>query len=297
MLPILGGFGAAVCWATAILATSRAARAIGAPSTLAGVMLVGLAASTPFAVSAGPAPHVGGREIALLAVAGIGNVVGLLLNYTALRTGNVSIVAPVTSTEGAIGAAIAILFGEPVTGIGFVTLAAIVVGVVLASTEPSRPAAADGAGMVDGARTTAGPGVTRRAVLLSIAAATCFGINLYALALIGQDLPLAWAILPARVVGVAAIALPLLLGGRFRMTRRALPFVVLAGIVEVLGIAAYTSGARAGSIAVASVTSSQFAAIAAVAAFILFRERLARVQVVGVATIAVGVALLAVVRS
>ena len=37
---------------------------------------------------------------------------------------------------------------------------------------------------------------------------------------------------------------------------------------------------------------SQFAAIAAIAAFVLFRERLARIQIVGVAVIAVGVAVL-----
>jgi multidrug transporter EmrE-like cation transporter len=40
------------------------------------------------------------------------------------------------------------------------------------------------------------------------------------------------------------------------------------------------------------VLGSQFAAIATVAAFFLFRERLARVQLAGVAVIAVGVAVL-----
>ena len=43
-------------------------------------------------------------------------------------------------------------------------------------------------------------------------------------------------------------------------------------------------------VSVAAVLGSQFAAMAAIAAFVLFRERLARVQVVGVAVIAVGVA-------
>ena len=39
--------------------------------------------------------------------------------------------------------------------------------------------------------------------------------------------------------------------------------------------------------------ASQFAGIAAIAAFFLFGERLSRIQVVGVVTIALGVALLA----
>ena len=43
------------------------------------------------------------------------------------------------------------------------------------------------------------------------------------------------------------------------------------------------------SIAITAVMGSQFAAIAAVAAFLLFGERLGRVQVVGVVLIVVGV--------
>ena len=66
----------------------------------------------------------------------------------------------------------------------------------------------------------------------------------------------------------------------------------MTGVTEVLGIALYAFGAREG-IAIASVMSSQFAAIAAVAAVVLLHERLSRVQVIGVATISVGVAVLA----
>jgi multidrug transporter EmrE-like cation transporter len=47
------------------------------------------------------------------------------------------------------------------------------------------------------------------------------------------------------------------------------------------------------SIAITAVMGSQFAAFAAVAAFLLFGERLARVQLVGVVLIVVGVTVLA----
>jgi drug/metabolite transporter (DMT)-like permease len=47
------------------------------------------------------------------------------------------------------------------------------------------------------------------------------------------------------------------------------------------------------SIAVTAVMGSQFAALAAVAAFILFGERLGRIQITGVALIVVGVTVLA----
>jgi len=60
----------------------------------------------------------------------------------------------------------------------------------------------------------------------------------------------------------------------------------------VLGIATFALGARV-SAPVTSVLASQFAGIAAVAAYLLFGERLRRVQVVGIVLIAIGVAVLA----
>ena len=79
------------------------------------------------------------------------------------------------------------------------------------------------------------------------------------------------------------------------MTRAALPFVVVTGIVEVVGFWSFSLGARDG-IAVASVLSSMFGPVAVVAAFVVFRERLGRRQIVGIAMIAIGVAALGVIQ-
>ena len=92
------------------------------------------------------------------------------------------------------------------------------------------------------------------------------------------------------------MSLPLILGRRLRLTRAAAPFVTLVGLCEVAGIATFAIGAR-DSAPVASVIASQFAGIAAVSAFVLFGERLSRVQVIGVVVIATGVAALAAVRA
>jgi len=83
---------------------------------------------------------------------------------------------------------------------------------------------------------------------------------------------------------------------RFRLTRPALPLVVTAGILEVLGGAVYIVAASE-SVAVAAVLASQFAAIAALGGFFLFGERPQRLQLVGVATVAVGVTLLAAIQA
>jgi drug/metabolite transporter (DMT)-like permease len=86
------------------------------------------------------------------------------------------------------------------------------------------------------------------------------------------------------------------LAGRLRMTRHAAPLVVITALGEVLGNVAYVVGARE-SIAIAAVLACQYAAIGAVAAFFLFRERLSRLQRSGVVAIAVGVAILTAVRT
>lgn len=272
MIAVLGGLGAAACWAGALLTASRATRRADVPSIIAGVMLTGLVAVAPLVAAGGIPEALGRRELVWLTLAGCGNVVGLFLNYGALRIGQVSIVGPISSTEGAIAAVLAIVAGEAIgAGVG-ITLAVIVLGVVLAGTTPGG-----------------GSGEPLRATLLACGAALCFGVGLYATARVSESLPLVWALVPARVLGVAVVALPLILSRRLRLTRAALPFVVASGLFEVAGFASYAIGSRHG-IAVAAVLASQFAALSALAAFVLFRERLTRLQLAGVTAIVVGVA-------
>jgi drug/metabolite transporter (DMT)-like permease len=128
-----------------------------------------------------------------------------------------------------------------------------------------------------------------------VAAAATFGVALYAAGRVAGDVPLDIAIVPARIAGVVALLVPLALFGKLRLSRPAVPLVVLSGLCEIAGLAAFTLGARHG-IAVAAVIGSQFAAFAAVAAFLLFRERLSRLQLAGVVAIVAGGAVLSAVR-
>ena len=90
------------------------------------------------------------------------------------------------------------------------------------------------------------------------------------------------------------MTVPLAATGRLRYARPALPFLIAAGIGEVVGTSLYTIGAQNG-IAVAAILGAQFATIAVVGAYLLFGERLSRQQVVGVVLVITGVALLSVV--
>src|SRR5919106_1467714 len=140
-------------------------------------------------------------------------------------------------------------------------------------------------------RRVAGAPGRRHAMLYALGAAFAIGWSLYATARASIDLPVVWALLPSRVIGVAVVTVPLVLRSGLRMTREALPLVLVAGVCEVLGFALFAFGARHG-IAVSAVLASQFAAVAAVAAYFLFGERLARVQLAGVTLIVAGVGVL-----
>ncbi|MEO5940536.1 MAG: DMT family transporter [Candidatus Limnocylindrales bacterium] len=301
MLAILGGFGAALCWATASLASARASRLIGSWATLGWVMLIGTLVAAPATLLWGGGADLSPTALQLLAISGATNVVGLLLVYTALKSGKVAVIAPIVSTEGAMGAVISIVFGEQVGIAAAIVLTAIAAGIVLSSLGGGdKPTTVEPGGLTvesDTAERAAGPGQPgRRAVLLALGAVVAFGINLYASARIGATLPIAWSMLPARLGGFLFVALPLLATGRLHLTRAALPLVVVVALAEVVGTAVYAFGARDG-IAVAAVTSSQFGAIAAVVSVVFFHERLRRIQVAGVVVIAVGVALLAAIQS
>jgi drug/metabolite transporter (DMT)-like permease len=274
---ILGGLGAAATWAVSTLSTSRSAKLVPPSSVLACVMLIGAVLTAPLALAGGVPSGLDARALAWLVTSGLVNLVGLQFAYTALRVGKVGVVSPITSTQGAVAAVMAVAAGEAIEPGAGLMLAVIATGVALASLS----SATDG---IDGTD-------DRRGAVLAMASAALFGFGLYAIGHVSDGLPVVWVLFVPRLVGVIALTLPLAVLGRLRMTRRALPFVLLSGVCEVLGLAAFSLGSR-DSIAVTAILSSQFAALAAIGAYLLFDERLRRVQVAGVVAIVVGVAVL-----
>jgi drug/metabolite transporter (DMT)-like permease len=308
MTAILAGLGAAVLWAAATLCSSRSSRMLGSRVVLAWIMIVGVAVGLPVAVASPPPSIVAPSTLALLLLAGSCYVVGLQLTYAALRVGKVSIVAPIVSTEGAVAALVSVALGDPIGIIAGVMLVAIALGVVLSSVERARPEVAAGdfdlvADAIDAPASAPEPAPTdrpiaeppvdaRRTGALAVAAALLFGVGIVAAGRSALLVPVSWVALSARLIGIVGVVIPLLIQGRLRLSRAALPLVVVAGTGEVVGSMLSAWGSRE-SIAITAVMGSQFAALAAVAAFVLFGERLARVQLVGVVLIVAGVTVLA----
>jgi drug/metabolite transporter (DMT)-like permease len=279
MIAVAGGLGAALAWALAAVAASRATRLVGPASALGWGMLIGVGVVAVPLAFAGP-PNVDAGSGAWLAVSGVGNMLGLLLLYAGLRVGKIGVVVPIGSTCGGIAAVIAIVAGESVSpGVG-VALAVLAAGAVLASTAANEP---------DDAVRRIGPGVA-----FAAAAALAWGVAIYAGGRLAEEaeVPLAWVLLSTRAIGVVSVTLPFLATGRLRFDRRALPFLLVAGAGEVAGYASFLWGARDG-IAVSSVLAGQNAALATLIAFLVLREQLGRAQLAGVVMIAVGVTALA----
>ncbi len=246
-------------------------------------MLVGLLICAPIAAAEGIPAQLHGTAWLWLALAGGGNVAGLILTYAAFRQGQVALVLPLVSTEGAIAALIAVFAGESLSSAAAAALLLATVGVCMASTRPSIPE-------------ESGESHNQnhfRVVALALSAALLFGGSLYGTARAGAELPSGWVVLSARVVGTVALALPLMLSGRLRLPRPAIGLVVVSGICEVLGFFSYTLGSRHG-IAITAVLGSQFSTLAVIGSYVLFGERLGRLQLIGVCTVIVGVSVLSV---
>ena len=284
---------------------------IGSRVVLAWVMIVGTIVGLPLALASGVPREIAPGTLALVLLTGICYSAGLYVTYKALTIGKVSIVAPVVATEGAVGALIAIALGDTLTLVAALLLAVIAGGVVLSAIEPARPDVPAGdielaADALDGpAREDARVRIadhaalladdatrTRATVLYSVTGALMFGVGIVAAGKAATLIAPIWVAVGARFVGLAVVALPLVLQRRLVLTRRALPLVVVAGIGEIIGSTAYAWGSIH-SIPITAVLGSQFAAIAMVAAFLLFGERLSRTQVTGVVLIVGGVTALA----
>lgn len=302
VIAILGGLGAAVLFAASSILSARAGRSIGSASSVAWVTVIGLIVALPLVATSGPVPDIPSSVYPYLAASGIASVVGLVFIYRAIQIGKIGIATAIASTEGAVAATLSVLGGEaisPASAVTLVLIAAGIAAVALVPDEATHEAEAE-AGVAAEAAIRTGrrldPAQATTSIVLAGLSALVFGVSLYSTAQVGRELPTVYAVLPARVGGTAILFLPLLVTRRLRLTREALPVVVAMAAAEVFGTLSYALGSR-DSVAIAAVLTSQYAAVAALAAYVLFRERLTRAQRSGVVAICVGVAVLAGLRA
>ena len=281
MTPLLGGLGAALGWASATLCAAGSSRRIGGMPTLAWVMLSGFLVSAPIAAATGWPAGLDGPAAGWLALAGGGNVAGLALLYAAMRTAEVGVLASIASTEGALAALIAIAAGERPA---------------LRHQHRLRPAAGGrGAGRGRAGREGAGAGgrgTGRRSRWRRARRASSASASSPPAGRASRSPSAGWRSRPGWWASSSWPAPSPPAPGRWSRPASGTWPSRPAGL-RVLGILSFAWGARDG-IAITSVVSSQFAALAALGAFLLFGERLVLRQLLGVGALAVGVAMVAV---
>ncbi len=280
MTAVLVGLASALLWGAAGLVNGRVARAESAQLAVAWALLTGFVVAATLAVASSGVPaEATGEDWAWALTASVATLGGLLLSYESYRRGKLGVVAPIVATQGAIAAVIAVLAGDPLALGAGAMLVVIVVGVVLASKPEAMPEDT--------------PPVPRRTSLVApavaLAGAVSFGVGLFSASRVSDDLSAFWLALMPRATGLVLLVIPLLLLRGLRVPRPLWPLVAVGGTLEVAGLIAFVVAAR-DSAAIAAVMSSQFAIVTAVGGVVLWREYLTRVQIAGIAVVALGVA-------
>jgi drug/metabolite transporter (DMT)-like permease len=224
----------------------------------------------------GLAPAFSGNGAVWAAVAGAAGAAGLVCFYTALASGTMGVVAPISSLGALVPVLLGLLTGEhPSTtawvGMGLaVTGAALASGPELAGAVPPRP------------------------VILAAAAAGFFGIALFSLDR-GARYALLETLWGMRLTSVALFLVAGLVARSVGGTRvRELPVLAVIGLGDVTANGLFAFASSSGMVSVASVLGSLYPVATLFWARLILGERLRRVQGIGVALTLVGVLAIAV---
>jgi drug/metabolite transporter (DMT)-like permease len=278
---VLLAFAASLCWGTADFTAGLKARTVPLPVVLLASQGVGLALSILIvALSGRPAPGLG-QELAGLG-GGAGGIAGLACFYRGLATGTMSVVAPIAATGVVIPVVAGVLGGDHLAALQVLGMLAAVAGVVLASRHPDPDAK------------SADRRLHRRAIQLALLAAVGFG-SYFLLAHIAARGGVGWLLLNAHITTVLGVLIAaLFVRSTLRAPRRAdLAVLALAGALDLAATGLYGIANRHGQLSIVAVAGSLYPVTTVLLARSVLRERVARVQALGVGLALVGVALIA----
>ena len=277
MTTVLFACVTALAWGCSAVTASQASRVIGGLSTMLWVLALGVVLSGPFAVAEG-VPNLSARAWGWGAVAVVASLAGLGSAFVAMSYGKVGLVTAISSLQGAIAAIYGVIAGDRFWVLAAVGIAIASIGVFVLT---------QGKNVEDGALRHAQP---TRAVTWALVGSTISALALFA-ADRAEPMSAAWVVTLVRA-GAFAVVVPIALTGRLRDPRPVWRFVAFSVVAEVIGYGAFVLATRHGSVAIAAVIASQFALVATFVSFVIFRERLSRMQLTGAAAILAGVAVL-----
>lgn len=278
MLAFALGLGSSLCWGLADFLGGLQSRR----HPLAAVMLVsqaaGLAGIAVLVVALGQdAPAF--RHLLPAALAGAAGAIALAAFYRALAIGTMSIVAPISATGAALPVVVGVAGGERPGALQLAGMAAAVVGVVLASREEDEQG-----------RT---PENARLSVALALFAALGFGTFFVAMDA-AADADVGWAMLVARCASVGLLLLAAaVLRPRLGVGVTALAPLVAVGVLDATANGLYAWGTTKGLLSVVAVLGALYPVTTVLLARGLLRERVRRIQELGIVAALAGVVLIA----
>ena len=216
--------------------------------------------------------------------AGLIGGLGLIIFYTGLAAGPMSVVAPVSGLVSTVlPVAVALAGGERPGAAVYAGALVCLVAIVLASSERDTSA-------------TQPHNRRTRAIAYGIAAGACFGLFFLLIRNAGQTGEL-WPVAAARIGELAVVlaaAAVLRRGLRLRGADRGLLLAATgAGVIDVIANICYVAATRTGMFGLAVVLASLYPGVTVLLARVVLGERLRWVQRAGLGLAAIGILLVA----
>lgn len=273
MTPLLLALGASLAWGVADFVGPVVSRTLGMLRVLfwaqiGGVLAIGIAVAVR---GEGPA----GWGVLFAICASFGGMLGLFAYYRGMKTGAMSVVAPIAGVSAVIPVAFGIATGDSPSGTQIAGVVCALLGVGLASVEHHEGSR----------RVAAGAG-------LALLAALGFGFYFPWMHAAGK-IDFWWASLVFRttallIVGAAVAAQRPAL----RLRPRDLGIVVGVGIGDTIGNMLYAASSAHGLVSLTAVLASLYPVVTVLLAAAVLRERVAPMQRAGIVLTLTGVVLI-----
>ncbi len=281
---VLWGLGSAGAYGTSDFIARLTSRNIGVRRSLFAMLLTGTAALTVYLWATGFKWALSGPGVPIVIVAGVLNMIGLLLLYAALTRGPIAVASPIVAAHPALVLILLVPLGIVPNLLQCVAMSVVLGAVAFLSREMGQY---EKFLQFDRAH-------VRRTAAIAAAAAVVFAVQIVlaqeAAARLGT-LQMAWLL---RVVALGSLVI-LMGAGRepFASPVRLVPALVVQGLLDVGGMIFFFTGSVGTDRAVVAVVASTFTAVTVLLARFVLREPVSMRQWVAIATIMAGVAFLA----
>jgi drug/metabolite transporter (DMT)-like permease len=250
-------------------------------AVLAATQTAGLVLMLVVTGARGEGPPAAGAWLGWAVGGSLLGVAGLAAFYRGLATGNMGVVAPISSTAAIVPFVVGLAMGERPSALQAVGVAVAIAGVALASLEHGDPAANARTG-----RLATGTG-------LAIIAALGFGCFFVATDQASDADPI-WAILVARAAS-ASVLWAMLVATRTKPAgARAVPALAVIGVLDTGANLLFALASTQGLVSIVAVLASVYPVITVILARIVLGERLHALQRVGAVGALAGAALISV---